>query len=245
MGSGARSKPATTFISRGIVVNKAFLVKEGETLKQLEVSANEQWLRGGDLPAALAEPYSNQFLSGRPAGASLEGYLFPDTYQIAPSTTPQQLVQAMLDNFGRKVSPELVGGFQKQGLTLHQGLTLASIVESEVAHEADRPLVAQVFLKRLRQGMKLESDVTANYGATQLGITSFSDIKSINSPYNTYLHTGLPPGPICNPGLSAMSAVANPAATDYLYFVADKAGNTYFAKTYTEHQANVAKYLNQ
>lgn len=232
-------------IARGIVVNKAFLVPEGATIQKIQDNAAQNWLRGGDLPVAMKDSYANTFLAQRPAGATLEGYLFPDTYEIAPSTTPHQLVQAMLNNFGLKVTPQIVAGFATQGLTLHQGITLASIIQSEVGRPPDEPGVAQVFLKRLKLGMMLESDVTANYGAGQLGITSYTDIKSINSPYNTYIHTGLPPGPICNPGMAAINAVIHPATADYLYFVADKSGVTHYASTYAQHQANVAKYLGQ
>jgi len=234
-------------IARGIVVNKAFLVPEGATIQKIEDNAVQSWLRGNDLPAAMNDTYPNSFLSQRPAGATLEGYLFPDTYEIAPSTTPHQLVQAMLNNFGLKVTPQIVAGFAAQGLTLHQGITLASIIQSEVGNPADEPGVAQVFLTRLKKGMMLQSSVTAFYGAQQLGLTGTTEanVATVNSPYNTYLHTGLPPGPICNPGLAAMNAVVQPASTNYLYFVADKAGTTHFETTFAQHQADVAKYLSQ
>lgn len=239
--------PATTnarIITRGIVVNKAFLVPEGATIKQIEGSATQDWLRGGELPAALTESYPNTFLASRPAGASLEGYLFPDTYEISPSTTPHQLVVEMLDNFGRKLTLADIAGFKSEGLTLHQGLTLASMVEKEVANENDRPIVAQVFLKRLAQGMKLESDATAIYGLSlNPGAGSAAAPAQINSPYNTYRIAGLPPGPICNPGLSAIQAVLHPSATSYLYFVTDKSGTAHYATTFAAHQANVAKYM--
>lgn len=232
-------------VARGIVVNKAFLVREGATLQQIEDQAAATWLRGAELPAALAEPYPNAFLADRPAGATLEGYLFPDTYDIAPTTSPHQLVQSMLNNYGQKVTPAIVAGFTAQGLSQFEALTLASIIQSEVAHPADMPVVAQIFYKRLHSGMKLGSSVTAFYGARQLGLknTTEANVAGVDSPYNTYLHTGLPPGPICNPGIEAIKAVVTPATTDYLYFIADKQGNTHFAATYVEHQANVAKYL--
>ncbi len=232
-------------IARGIVVNKAFLVREGETLQQIQDQAVQDWLRGSQLPAALQDSYPNSFLAQRPAGASLEGYLFPDTYAIAPATTPHQLVQSMLNNFGQKLTPQIISGLAAHGLSLHQGITLASIIQSEVAHPADMPIVAQVFYKRLQIGMMLESSVTAFYGAKQNGLTNVTEanVRSVNSPYNTYLHTGLPPGPISNPGLDAIQAVINPASTSYLYFIADKQGHSHFATTLAEHQANVAKYL--
>lgn len=230
-------------IAHGIVVNKSFLVREGETLQEIADQAAGSWLRGSEMPVALAETYSNEFLKQRPAGSTLEGYLYPDTYVIAPDTTPRQLVQAMLDNFGKKVTPDIVAGFAAKGFSLHQGLTLASIIEAEVAHEADRPIVAQVFLKRLQMGMKLESSPTGIYGAALKGQTATeANVLGVDSPYNTYRVAGLPPGPINNPSVSSMRAVINPASTDYVYFVADKSGNTYFAKTYAEHLANVAQH---
>jgi UPF0755 protein len=194
----------------------------------------------------MAASYSNQFLNARPAGATLEGYLFPDTYLIAPSTTPQHLVQSMLNNFERRVTPELVSGLSKQGLNLHQGVTLASIVEKEANKDEDRAKVAQVFLKRMRMGMKLDSDVTVQYAAglePDAQKETAENIRTLDSPYNSYRYAGLPPGPICSPGLSAIRAVINPARTDFLYFVADKDGSTHFAKTFAEHQANINKYL--
>ncbi len=241
--------PTTTnarIITRGIVVNKAFLVPEGATIQQIENSAAETWLRGTELPAALSDSYPNTFLAARPSGATLEGYLFPDTYEISPSTTPHQLVAEMLDNFDRKVTPADVAGFKAEGLTLHQGITLASMVEKEVANPADRPIVAQIFLKRLALGMKLESDVPSLYALSlnpKLGDPAAP--AQVASPYNTYQNIGLPPGPICNPGLAAIGAVIHPAATNYLYFVTDKSGVTHYATTFAAHQANVAKYLGQ
>jgi len=234
-------------VARGIVVNKAFLVREGETIQQIENQAASTWLRGVDLPTALGDSYPNTFLAQRPASSSLEGYLFPDTYEIAPSTSPHQLIQAMLNNFGQKVTPGIVTGMAAKGLTLHQGITLASIIQSEVSHPADMPVVAQIFYKRLSLGMPLESSVTAFYGADQLGLTNVTEANaaSVNSPYNTYIHTGLPPGPISNPGLAAINAVVSPSNTDYLYFIADKQGNTHFETTFAQHEADVSQYLGQ
>lgn len=241
--------PATTnarIITRGIVVNKAFLVPEGTTIQQIEDKAAADWLRGNQLPAALSDSYPNTFLAARPAGATLEGYLFPDTYEIAPSTTPHQLVAEMLDNFGRKVTPADVAGFKAEGLTLQQGITLASIVEKEVSNSADRPIVAQIFLKRLSIGMKLESDVPSLYALShnpKLGNPAAP--AQVNSPYNTYQFAGLPPGPISNPGLSSIEAVLHPASTNYLYFLTDKSGAAHYSTTFAGQQANVAKYLGQ
>ncbi|GAC1371937.1 MAG: endolytic transglycosylase MltG [Candidatus Saccharimonadales bacterium] len=216
------------------------VVPEGYHLIQIEKAAAAQGIAEADFKAALAAPHTQSFLSGKPANVSLEGYLFPDSYQVDSATTAPLLINAMLDNFGTRVGPEYVQAFAAQGLTLHQGLTLASVVEREVNIPADRPIVAQIFLKRFKSGQTLGSDVTAVYAAELLNKPF--DIN-LDSPYNTRRYPGLPPGPICSPGLSALDAVAHPATTDYLYFLTGKDGKTYFAKTYAQHQQNIAKYL--
>ncbi len=215
----------------------SLVVPEGTTLAQIERLMVQQGLNQDQVDLALHTSYSYDFLQGRPTD-SLEGYLFPDTYTLNPGISPTQAVMAMLNVFQRKVTPSIIDGFARQGLDLNQGLTLASIVEREVASPTDRQMVAQVFLKRLQMGLPLESDVTVEYAANLTG-RGFS--TQLNSPYNTYLQAGLPPGPICNPGLEAMEAVINPARTDYLYFVSDSHGHTYFAHTLAEHERNIQK----
>ena len=240
--SASSSTPAIAeAIAGGLAELKKITIPEGYTIAQITKRAADYGLSAADFTAAVKAAHSQSFLDGRPSGVNLEGYLFPDSYTIAPSTTAADLVNAMLDDFGRKVAPVYDSAFVAEGLTLHQGVTLASIVEREVSIAADRPIVAQIFLKRLNQGMSLGSDVTVQYAADLLG-----DPFDINiaSPYNTRLHIGLPPGPICNPGLDALDAVAHPASTDYLYFLAGKDGKTHFAKTYAEHQKNIQLYLN-
>ncbi len=146
----------------------------------------------------------------------------------------------MLDNFAKKVAAtDAAKQYAATGLTLHQGVTLASIVEKEVSTAEDRAMVAQVYINRLKIGMPLQADPTVAYVAEATG--KDFDVK-INSPYNTYVAKGLPPGPICNPSLSAIMAMAHPKANDYIYFLADKQGKTHFAKTFAEHEANRAKY---
>jgi len=232
-------------LAGGKTVSRRFVVPEGYTIHQIEAEAASIGMDSAAFKAALAAPHSQAFLSGKPAGVDLEGYLFPDSYQISPSTTPDQLVNAMLNNFGKRVGPEYVQAFSQEGLTLHQGLTVASIVEREVNIAADRPIVAQIFLKRLKTGMPLGSSVTACYAyLLQSGITTCNEnsVANIQSPYNTLINTGLPPGPISSPGLSSLDAVAHPASTDYLYFITDKNHIDRFAHTYAEHEANIAKY---
>lgn len=227
-------------LASGRTLARRLTVPEGYTLQQIQAQAVANGIKAEDFQAALAAPRNQSFLASKPTNVSLEGYLFPDSYELNSTTTATQLVDSMLTTFSERVSTEYVAAFAAQGLNLHQGLTLASMVEREVNIEADRPVVAQIFLSRLKLGQSLGSDVTTEYAAQLLGVP-FN--INIDSPYNTRRYTGLPPGPICNPGLSALNAVARPATTDYLYFLSGKDGKTYFAKTYAEHQRNIAKYL--
>jgi UPF0755 protein len=226
-------------IASGHTYSRRLLVPPGYRLSDIEASAAELGITKADFAAALAAPHSQSFLATRQAGVDLEGYLFPDSYSVAADTTATQLVNAMLDNFGKHVGTEYQQAFAAEGLSLHQGLTIASIVEREVNNPTDRPIVAQVFLKRLKAGMPLGSEVTARYAASQLGVPF---TVSVPSPYNTLIHPGLPPGPICSPGLSSLDAVAHPAGTDYLYFFTDKIGTDHFENTFAEQEANIAKY---
>ncbi len=192
------------------------------------------------------------FLASLPPDATLEGYLFPDTYRVPPDADAAYLVDAMLQNFGRRVTPEMRQAFGVNGLSLREAVTLASIVEREAVLTEERPFIASVFYNRLAQGMKLEADPTTQYA---LGYQSDTgqwwknpltlDDLAFNSPYNTYAVSGLPPGPIANPGLASLQAVAAPAQTEYLFFVVDCTGTTpnshVFSATYEEHLANVQR----
>lgn len=229
-----------SILSNGRVSRDLLIIPEGSTLVQIEKLTAKKGISAASFKAALADQYSSQYASQRPAGVDLEGYLFPDGYQIAGSTTAHDLIRQMLATFDQKITPDTVAAFAAEGLSVHQGLTLASIIEKEVANSADRPVVAQVFLSRLKVGQPLQSDVTVQYAADQTG-TAFN--LNLDSPYNTYRTKGLPVGPICNPGIDAINAAAHPAPTTYSYFVAGKDGKTHFAHTFAEHQANVAKYL--
>jgi UPF0755 protein len=187
-----------------------------------------------------------------PDGATLEGYLFPDTYRVPADADARYLVALMLRNFDERMTPALRQGFGAQGLSLHEAVTLASIVEREAVVAEERPLIAQVFLNRLAIGMKLQADPTTQYAVGyqessnswwKSGLT-LADLQ-LQSPYNTYFAEGLPPGPIANPSLSSLQAVAEPATADYLFFVADCApganGRHLFSMTFEEHQAYVAQ----
>lgn len=179
-----------------------------------------------------------------------EGYMFPDTYLIPRDATASAVVQMLLDNFNKKVTPVMREDAKKTGLTFAQTITLASIVEREGKTDTDRPVIAGILLNRIKLNMALQVDATLQYA---LGYQPFEkswwkkeltdEDKKINSPYNTYANTGLPPGPIANPGLASIKAAIYPTDTDYLYYLHDKTGTVHFAKTIEEHDANIRKYL--
>ncbi|WP_348267602.1 endolytic transglycosylase MltG [Edaphobacter paludis] len=177
----------------------------------------------------------------RIAPQSLEGYLFPDTYFFSRHTTPEQMLATMVRRF-RRASTEL-------GLSgdIQQTVIMASLVEKEVNQDTERPLVAGVFTNRLAKGMPLATDPTVIYAALLdhrwSGSIHTSDLQSM-SPYNTYKHAGLPPGPICNPGIASLRAAMAPAKTDYLYFVSDAAGHSLFSTDLKQHSEQVHAYWN-
>ena len=188
-----------------------------------------------------------------PNGASLEGYLFPETYEVARDATARTMVEMMVRQFDKAVTPRLRQQIQARGLTLHQAVTLASIVEREAAIQAEQPVIASVYLNRLKINMPLQADPTVQFAVAQANLVEAfgfgywkreltrADLQLV-SQYNTYVYRGLPPGPICSPGLSALEAVANPAETEFLFFVAKGDGSHVFSRTDTEHAANVERY---
>ncbi len=175
----------------------------------------------------------------------LEGYLFPDTYYVPENYDEKKLIDMMTKRFREKLPKNFDKKAKALGLSEKEVVILASLVEKEAKYPEDRPKIASVFLNRLKKGMRLESCATVQYilGRPKPNLT-YDDLK-IKSPYNTYLHKGLPPGPICNPGEASIEAVLNPQKTDYLYFVADKDGHHLFAKTYKEHLKNKKKVKNK
>jgi len=187
-------------------------------------------------------PHSQfDFLNG---ANSVEGFLFPDSYIFPRTATANEVVDAFIRNFSQHLLPELVNGFDKQGLTVYQAVTIASVVEREAVQNEEKPLIASVYLNRLRIGMKLEADPTVQYalGYDQLNQTWWKNPLSLddlqfNSIYNTYVSDGLPPTPIASPGLNALRAVAFPAETVYYYFRARCDGSGYheFSETFAEH----------
>ena len=178
-----------------------------------------------------------------PNATSLEGYLFPDTYRFPRHTTPDQMLAAMVKRF-RQTAAQL-DLTQLSPEDLNRTVILASLIEKEVRQDSERPLVASVFTNRLAQNMPLATDPSVIYAALRAnryrGTIYASDLQ-FDSPYNTYRHTGLPPGPIANPGIAALRAAISPAHTDYLYFVADAEGHSQFSATLQQHDQQVATY---
>ncbi|MGB3945809.1 MAG: endolytic transglycosylase MltG, partial [Candidatus Saccharimonadales bacterium] len=187
--------------------------------------------------AALAKTYSGPLFESKPASADLEGYIYGETYNFAADATPEQILQYVFDYYAEVVKKnDLTNLYKKQGFSLYQGITMASIIQREVATASDAAQVAQVFKKRYDMGMQLGSDVTYQYIADKTGQARSVDL---DSPYNTRRYTGLPPGPISSPGLDALRAVANPAPGDYVYFLSGDDDKTYFARTNEEHEKNI------
>ncbi len=186
----------------------------------------------------------------RDAAPGLEGFLFPDTYEVLQGITTEQLVSRLLYEFDQRVTPEMRAKAGEQGLTLQEAITLASIVERETVKPEEAPVIASVYLNRLREKTYLNADPTVQYAIGYVPETkqwwktpvTLEEYQRVDSPYNTYLHEGLPPGPIAAPSLNSIQAVLEPAQTDYFYFLAMGDGGHVFARTLEEQNANLAKY---
>jgi len=233
--------------------NPEILVKEGDTIDDIDGSlAGQGQFKAGDFLSALKGLNQDflsdrEFLTDKPATARLEGYLFPDTYSFFSYSSASDLIRKMLNNFDAKLTDDLRLEIKKQGKTIFDIITMASIVEKEVKIDQTNPgpdghVVAGIFWKRLSAGMPLQSDATIKYEIKRT--PTAADLK-IDSPYNTYLYQGLPPGPICNPGLAAIKAAIYPVESDYWFFLTElnKQGTVHYAKDFQEHEANIAKYL--
>lgn len=194
-------------------------------------------------PNALLDPAFVNY-TGIPAGASLEGFLYPDTYQLPAQVTPVMLRDILTQQFTTQVGTQLAADATAQNMTLYEVVALASIIQREAVHSDEHPMIASVYRNRLRDGMRLEADPTVQYPIGRPGnwwpqITQ-ADYTGVISPYNTYLNFGLPPGPIANPGISAIRAAVDPEETPYYYFRATCDGSGYhtFAITFDQHLAN-------
>ncbi|HEX7963802.1 MAG TPA: endolytic transglycosylase MltG [Candidatus Saccharimonadales bacterium] len=231
-------------LTHGKVATDLVTILPAQRLDEIRTALIRYGFKESDVDAALnpGNHLANPALVDKPDGASLEGYLYPDSYEKTSVTTPQEIIEQSLSEMNKQLTPDLRDSFAEQGLSTYQAVIIASIVEKEVSNQSDRAQAAQVFIKRLHDGMMLGSDVTAYYGAI---INHQKPTTTYDSPYNTLLHKGLPPTPISNVSASSLRAVAHPAATDWLYFVTGDDGVTHFSHTLEEHQAATAQYCHK
>ncbi len=224
-------------ITEGKVVTNLITILPGQRIDEIK----KRFLKNGfdqkeiDIAFDQAGYINHPALVDKPKQNDLEGYLYPDSYQITASTKVSAIVKNALDLMAKALTPEVRAGFAKQGIGVYQGVTLASIVEKEENKLDERPKVAQVFLSRNKIGMELGSDVTAFYGSARAGRPDIQDVF-YDSPYNTRIHKGFPPGPIGTVSATSLKSVAEPSSTDFLFFVAGDNGKTYFSKTLEEHE---------
>ena len=232
-----------SLLQEGHVESIRVTIPEGYTVGDIAIVLEKnQIMKAKDFLAEAKTFVPYPYMKGtRPATYPVEGFLFPSTYEIPVGATPREVIQMMADEMNRYLTPAVKKQIQAQHMSIHDFVTLASIVERESLFDADRPTIAGVFKKRLAHGIPLQSDATISYvlGYAKEDVT-IGDTQ-LQSPYNTYVSKGLPPGPIANPGKKALDAVLHSEDTDYLYFVADKDGHNHFSKTYEEHLAEVHK----
>jgi UPF0755 protein len=225
----------------GRVATWEVVIPEGLTAAEIgQRLADRGIVDANEFVAAVNDPALASEL-GIPA-KSLEGYLFPETYRLPRGRTGPDVVRVLVDQF-RAAWREVEARAVERGLDMHQVVILASIVEKETGAPNERPMIASVFTNRLRKGMRLESDPTVIYGVSGFdGNLRRADLDDVANPYNTYQHTGLPPGPISNPGLDALRAVIDPAPSNLLYFVSKNDGTHEFNENYAKHVEAVDRY---
>ena len=232
-------------ITKGRVSTQLVTIIPGRRIDQVRADLINNGFSPSSVDQALnPSQYSDlPALAFKPAGVNtLEGLLWPDSWYKDAATGPEHIIRESLTAMGQKLTPDLQAAYATEGLSPYQGLILASIIEQEVSKPEDRAQVAQVFLTRLHTGMNLGSDVTARYGTIVAGKSPSVDY---DSPYNTRLHTGLPPSPISTVSDSALQALAHPAGTNWLYFVTGDDGTTYFSTTLQQHNQQTQTYCHQ
>jgi len=231
---------------RGEVIKQRLVIPEGFTIAQIaQLWEAKGFGKSHDFEQATRNPNlllkyhieASPLTKGGRGLSSLEGYLFPNTYEVTYNTTPEMFIKQMLQEFNRKFTNELRQEADNLGLSVHEAVTLASLIEKEAKVDYERPIISAVFHNRLRRGWKLESDPTVLYALSNPKRNLTYDDLKIDSPYNTYIHKKLPPGPICNPGIASIIAAVRPNQTPYMYFVAMGNGTHYFSKTLNEHRS--------
>lgn len=231
---------------QGRVILYSFTIPEGYNLRQITNVLVEKGIvdREKFVNALAKTPLDYDFLKGVPANENrLEGFLFPATYRIPRNTSEEDIVKMMVARFNQEITPDVRARLKEMNLNIRDVVILASLVEREAIKEEDRPLIGAVFMNRLKKSMKLEACSTIQYLlGYQKAKLYYKDLQ-IESPYNTYKYSGLPPGPIASPGKASLHAVIYPAEVNYLYFVAKEDGYHYFSRTLEEHNRAVAKYV--
>lgn len=245
--TGMSIKEIANKLASGKINNRERTIKilEGWTIADIDEYLNEQKIiEAGDFVQLSKKAPAEFALIKLPVEVDLEGYLFPDTYRIFNDASTQDIINKLLNTFENKISPTILEEIKKQEKTVHEVITLASIIEKEVRSEQDMALVSGVLQKRLKIDMPLEVDSSINYvTGKNTPSVDYADLQ-IDSPYNTYKNYGLPPGPISNPGLAAIRAAIHPKESEFLFYLnRQDSGETIFSKTYDEHLANKYKYL--
>ncbi len=247
------SKAMTLDEITGQLVNGAsnvfrLTIVPGETIQQIKQKLADHGYKSEEIEAAFSKTYNHPVLADKPAEASLEGYMFGDTYEFYKTDSVEKIITTMLDQLYKTIQDNnLKAGFEAHGFNLYQGITLASIVEQEARSNNDQRIVAQVFYSRLASDRALGSDVTVKYALDLIDpnrqtYTDNDSALNVDSPYNTRKNKGLPPGPICNPGYSALYAVASPSDTNYLFFLTGDDGFMYYSETEEGHQQNISAH---
>ena len=238
---GMKTEDAIGKLISGETTSIKFTIPEGFGIKEIAERLSDEGLVDKEKFLKLAKDYAPYDYVEKHENAryAAEGFLFPDTYEIQSDVSEKEIMAMMARDFDQRLTKKLRARAEEMNLSIYDLVTLASLVEKEARYEEDRPIIAQVFFKRLRIGMPLQSDTTLQYllDAPKEDV-SIADTK-MESPYNTYQNYGLPPGPIASPGMAAIEAVLYPADTDYLYFVADRQGHNHYSNTYAEHLAIV------
>jgi len=228
-------------LCRGTVVLHKVTIPEGLTVKQIAAILEQKGFVLREEILALSR--NDGFVQALGfEGESLEGYLFPDTYHLAMGLSPQHILEAMVRRFRALYGPGMHARQAERGWSLHEVVTLASIVEKETSCKEEKPLVASVLMNRLKRGMPLQCDPTVIYGIEDFDGNLTREHLRTPNPYNSYLNKGLPPGPICNPGLDSLKAALYPADTSYLYFVSKNNGTHQFSSTIADHNRAVEAY---
>lgn len=247
--------------TKGEVIEEKITIIEGWNIREIGFylenkgmfQAKELWEKAGfpaidyskaqDLPEPKDFSSDYEFLNEKPKNVGLEGYLFPDTYQVNRGVGLEEIIRKMLSNFDQKLTSDLREEIEKQGKTIFEIITMASLIEKEVKTKEDRELASGILWKRLKNGLPLQVDATISYITGRQTTKISKEETQIDSTYNTYKYSGLPLGPISNPGLESILAAMYPKVSDYWYYLSTPEGTTIFSKTLEEHNIAKVKYL--